>query len=129
MHQGVFHVNLLIFTFCLSVAVTNFEILQVLGSWGFQWCGFHSCAFSKNSSNIQVMQFSVDTWMNFFTHSFLVTNDSGAAGFFHVDFCQTLKHTSQGLILVHIFAIFIGSTIHRSKLTTNLLILEIFKLE
>ena len=28
MHQGVFHVNLLNFTFCLSVAVRNFEIHQ-----------------------------------------------------------------------------------------------------
>ena len=34
-------------------------IHQVLGLWGFQWCIFHSCAFSKNSPNIQLMRFSL----------------------------------------------------------------------
>ena len=30
---------------------------RVLGSCGFQWCGFHLCPFSKNSPNIQLMRF------------------------------------------------------------------------
>ena len=34
----------------------NYEIIifcvqRVLRSWGFQWCGFHFCEFSKNSPN------------------------------------------------------------------------------
>ena len=35
------------------------HIHQVLGSYGFQWWFFKSCAFSKDSPNIQVMQFSL----------------------------------------------------------------------
>ena len=34
-------------------------VQRVLGSCEFQWCGFHSCAFSKNSPNIHLMQFSL----------------------------------------------------------------------
>ena len=52
-----------------------FSIHRVLGSRGFQWCGFHSCAFSKNSTNIQLMQFSLHQWRKSFTHAFWVTND------------------------------------------------------
>ena len=37
---------------------------RVLGSWRFQWCVFHSYAFSKNSPNIQLMRFSLHTWRN-----------------------------------------------------------------
>ena len=33
-------------------------INQILGSCEFQWSGFHSCDFSKNSPNIQLMWFS-----------------------------------------------------------------------
>ena len=33
---------------------------------GFQWCGFHSCAFSKNSQNIQLMQFSLNKFWIWF---------------------------------------------------------------
>ena len=67
---------------------------RVLGSCGFQWCGFHSCGFhssgfSKNSPNIQLMQFSLHKWRNSFTHAFLVTNDLSAADLVHTDFCQT----------------------------------------
>ena len=29
----------------------------VLGSFGFQWCGFHLCAFSKTSLNVQLVWF------------------------------------------------------------------------
>ena len=66
-----------------------FSIHRVLGSRGFQWCGFHSCAFSKNSTNIQLMQFSLHQWRNSFTHAFWVTNDLSAANLAPVDFCET----------------------------------------
>ena len=68
-----------------------FCIHQVLGSCGFQWCGFHSCTFSKNSPNIQLMWFSVHNWRNSFTHVFLVINDLSAADLVHANFCQTKK--------------------------------------
>ena len=38
--------------------VNGSYVHQVLNSCGFQWCNFHSCAFSKNSPNIQLMRFS-----------------------------------------------------------------------
>ena len=38
-------------------------IHQVLGSCRFQWCDFHSCAFSKNSPNIQLVRFSLHNTM------------------------------------------------------------------
>ena len=62
---------------------------RILGSCGFQWCGFHSCALSKNSPNIQLMQFTLHKWRNSFTHAFLVTIDLSAADLAPVDFCQT----------------------------------------
>ena len=46
------------------------KIHQVLGSCWFLWCGFHLCAFSKHSPNIQIMQFSLHKWRNSFTHAF-----------------------------------------------------------
>ena len=58
-------------------------IHQVLGSCGFQWCSFNSCAFSKNSTNIQLMQFSLNEWRNSFTHVFLGSNHLTAADLVH----------------------------------------------
>ena len=29
------------------------SVHQILGPCGFQWCGLHSCVFSKNGPNIQ----------------------------------------------------------------------------
>ena len=46
------------------------KIHQVLGSCWFLWCGFHLCAFSKHSPNIQIMQFSLHRWRNSFTLAF-----------------------------------------------------------
>ena len=57
----------------------------VLGSCGFQWCGFHLCAFLKNSQNIQLMRFSLHSY----THAFLITNDLSAGDLATADFCQT----------------------------------------
>ena len=65
---------------------------RVLGSCGFQWCGFHSCIFSKNSQKSSLRNFSLQKWRNSFTHAFLVANDSSAADLVHVDFCQTSKN-------------------------------------
>ena len=65
------------------------SIHRVLGYCVFQWCGFHSCTFSKNSPNIQLMRFSLHKWRNSFTCAFLVTNDLSAADLVHADFCQT----------------------------------------
>ena len=56
----------------------QFQVHRVLGSCGFQWCSFHSCAFSKNSPNIQLMQFSLHKWRKSFTSAFLVINDLSA---------------------------------------------------
>ena len=64
---------------------------RVLDSCGFQWCGFHLCAFSKNSPNIQLMLFSLGKLRNSFTHAFLVTNDLSAADLVHADFARPKK--------------------------------------
>ena len=64
---------------------------RVLGSCGFQWCSFHSCAFSKNSPNIQLMRFSLHKWRNSFTHAFLVTNDLIVAELNHAVFARPKK--------------------------------------
>ena len=70
----------------------NSNVHPVLGFCGFQWCGFHLYAFSKNSPNIQLMRFSLHKWRNSLTHAFFVTNDSSAADLVNVDFCQTSKN-------------------------------------
>ena len=65
------------------------EVHRVVGSFGFQSCGFHLCAFSKKSPNIQHMPFWQHKWKKSFTHAFLVTNDLSAANWVHADFWQT----------------------------------------
>ena len=35
------------------------KVYSVLGSFGFQWSGFHLCAFPKNNTKIQPMRFSL----------------------------------------------------------------------
>ena len=73
-----------------------------MGSCRFHWWGFHLCAFSKHSPNIQLMQFSLHKWRNSFTLAFLVTNDLGAADLDHADFWQTYKkRMSQGPAVLH----------------------------
>ena len=44
-----------------------------LGYCRFHCCGFQLCAFSKNSQNIQLIQFSLHKRRNSFTHELLVT--------------------------------------------------------
>ena len=60
----------------------------VLGSCKFQWCSFHLCTFSKNSPNIQHMQFLINKWIPSLVRFWLLMTLS-AADFVHVDFCQT----------------------------------------
>ena len=52
------------------------ELHRVLGSCGFQWCGFHLCTFSKNSPNIQHMRFSLHKWRNSFTYGIVASRST-----------------------------------------------------
>ena len=76
-----------------------------LASADFSGCVFHSCAFSKNSPNIQLMWFSLYKWRNSFTHAFWVTNDFKYCRFGPCGFLPSLKKsTIQGP--VYIFSLF-----------------------
>ena len=59
---SLFYVRVQGFRLCM---ISN-HVHRVLGFSGFQWCGFHLCAFSKNSPNIQLMQFSLHKWWKSF---------------------------------------------------------------
>ena len=74
------------------------NVHKVLGSCGFQWCGFHSLTFLRSCPNIHIMQFSIHEWRNPFTCAFFVTNDLlQSCGFGFYRFLPYLKKcTSQG---------------------------------
>ena len=41
----------------LVIKSPHYDVHRVLGSCGFQWCGFHSCAFSKSSQIYRLCNF------------------------------------------------------------------------
>ena len=57
-------------------------------SQGFQWCGFHLCAFPKNSLNIHLVWYFTTVVKEFLHRCFLFTNDMTHGDLAYANFCQ-----------------------------------------